>query len=1066
MSPDRQRGLVLPWFAALASFCAACASDSGSEPLDGDAAKRGLPSLSGREGVDTCETPQTGCSCEDDGAIVDCGKVSATHDDYVTCSMGKRTCVDGSWGECLGERRVQMDRPQPERSFMIQSLGSGAACPEGFDVCDPYCYKTDDTPGDSGAGGAFNDTTDGLKLTPSTATGCSTLSVTASSPSITVTQISPEVVATPVTLSAALDPACVGSPFDVVWTIDRFDIAQVTGSSSNDGQLTALRPVVGDVLVTAHAVGLSGSTTVSVKVNVLESPLTNDAADPNRPATATQVSALSAAGSGNSVAWLYPYANTYFPLGLPAPVLQYSYTSGVGGAVKATLRYPANSSAAAAKFNYSLIVKEENTVSQSAGVGPSTSSPQITIPAAAWSAFEQSARGADADLYIQRVNDTGSVETERRRTVHLVDGQLKGTVYYNSYSSLLGPPRAGAVLKINPGATAPQLAIQPSGKCTVCHTVSLDGSKIIAAGYRPEGPNYFNQSRRYDMNGGTLPSPTVLNSYNVASSDTENIPGDRFNFGAVWGNGGLYMTHGGNSATSGSPAPYGDKNWRAPPDFSKLYDPGNPSSALSVSGWSNISAVTPKFSPDGRKLAFGFWGGSGSTLACTPSSSGSCSSAGKLSAATAGTRLAIADFNCSPAPCTTSSTFTIDNARDLTPGVTQKVAWPAISPDNAAVIYQRQYRSSKALLSWSPSDVNTVAGALAELWISKVPPSSGTVAQPVQLKALNGLNGAGTSYLPTRSPYHVANASFPINQADNCAVSATVNGVNDTQLNYLPAFSPTSTRDHHWVVFTSRRMYGNIATDDPWDAEPTYDCNSRIPPTKKLWIAAVDKNFTPPNDPSHPAFYLPGQELKAGNSDGFWVTAACGAVGAACSTNDDCCGGTGAAPTARCDAVTSTCQNINECKAAGQGCATTADCCSGLLCSGSGTCTNPEYFTKQTYRREYVASCPAGTKVAWRFFEWQASIPESASIELAVQTRAADGDRYQPASPLALASIAASTDEAWEHGSSTADQVLSRAGIPSLDRLLVSMTFNPTSNGSATPELEAWRMLYDCMPAE
>jgi hypothetical protein len=1046
-------------------FVGACERKEGPTGLTDRPPLDTVPGHTGRPPADRCATPQTGCDCEE-GDVADCGKVTATYGDYVTCSMGERQCMDGAWSECKTERQEQVETLPAESRLRFAALGTGAACPDGFDPCDPYCRQTVDTPGNSGAGITFTDTSTGLKLAPSAAMGCGTLTVTASSPSMTVTQISPSVVATPVTLTASLSPACVTSPFSVVWTIDRFDLAQVTGTNSSNGLLTALRPYAGNVVVTAYAVGLSGSTTVAVKVNVLESPTTNTAAAPNKAATATQIGALIGAGATNSVTWLYPYANTYFPLGLPSPTLQYSYSSGAGGAVEATLRYPANATAATASFNYSLIVKEENTVSQSAGVALNTTNPQVTIPAAAWSAFEQSARNNDADLLVQRINGAGTVETENRRKIHFVNTQLKGTVYYNSYSSLLGPTKTGAVLKISPGATAPTLAIQPSGACTVCHTVNLDGSKIIAAGFRAGGPNYFNQSRRYDMTSGAFPAPAVLNNYNIASSDTENTLGDKFNFGAVWTNGSLYMTHGGNGSTSGSPAPYGDKNWRAPPDISRLYDPNNPGTSLTVAGWNNISAVTPKFSQDGTKLAFGFWGGSGTTLSCSPSSSASCSATGTLSAVTAGTRLAIADFNCSPSPCTSASSFTINNARDLTPLVTHKVAWPAISPDNSMVVYQRQYRSSKALLNWSPSDVNTVAGALAELWVSKVPATSSTAAQPLRLNALNGLNPDGiTSYLPTSSPYHVANADFTINQADSCGTTATALDVNDYQLNYLPAFSPTT--DNYWVVFTSRRMYGNVAADDPWDAEPGYTCNSGAPPAKKLWIAAVDKTWTYPTDPSHPAFYLPGQELKAGNSDGFWVNAACGAVATSCSTNDDCCGGTGAVPTARCDAVSSTCQAIVACKPAGQACASTADCCSGLICGGSGTCTNPDYYTQRSYQREFVAGCPSGTKVAWRFFEWQATIATGTSIALAVQTKALSTDTWRPTTALALGSISATTTgTTWVHGASTVDQVLTAAKIPSLERLLVTMTFNPRSDGSATPELEAWRMQYDCMPGE
>ena len=40
---------------------------------------------------------------------------------------------------------------------------------------------------------------------------------------------------------------------------------------------------------------------------------------------------------------------------------------------------------------------------------------------------------------------------------------------------------------------------------------------------------------------------------------------------------------------------------------------------------------------------------------------------------------------------------------------------------------------------------------------------------------------------------------------------------------------------------------------------------------KKLWVAAIDLNAPAGTDPRHPAFYLPAQELLAGNARGFWV---------------------------------------------------------------------------------------------------------------------------------------------------------------------------------------------------
>src|SRR5690606_24424282 len=122
-----------------------------------------------------------------------------------------------------------------------------------------------------------------------------------------------------------------------------------------------------------------------------------------------------------------------------------------------------------------------------------------------------------------------------------------------------------------------------------------------------------------------------------------------------------------------------------------------------------------------------------------------------LSSNSSGTRLVVVDFTCSSPPCTGSSTgWRVSNARDLTPGVGQRVAWPSFTPDGSSVVYQRQYRSSQDILSWTPSHIGTIGGALAELWISNVPANGSTSATPTRLSALNGLDGS-SSYLPERA---------------------------------------------------------------------------------------------------------------------------------------------------------------------------------------------------------------------------------------------------------------------------------------------------------------------------
>src|SRR5882724_10074828 len=54
--------------------------------------------------VTACNTPQEGCPCDNDADVVDCGSVVRHSGDYTACSMGQRTCTDGKWGACEGDK--------------------------------------------------------------------------------------------------------------------------------------------------------------------------------------------------------------------------------------------------------------------------------------------------------------------------------------------------------------------------------------------------------------------------------------------------------------------------------------------------------------------------------------------------------------------------------------------------------------------------------------------------------------------------------------------------------------------------------------------------------------------------------------------------------------------------------------------------------------------------------------------------------------------------------------------------------------------------------------------------
>jgi hypothetical protein len=93
--------------------------------------------------------------------------------------------------------------------------------------------------------------------------------------------------------------------------------------------------------------------------------------------------------------------------------------------------------------------------------------------------------------------------------------------------------------------------------------------------------------------------------------------------------------------------------------------------------------------------------------------------------------------------------------------------------------------------------------------------------------------------------------------------------------NYYPTASPVAAGGYFWVFFDSYRHYGNLGLQ------------------RQLWGTAVDisADGTYVTDPSHPPFYLTGQELGTGNHRAFTALDPCRKDGDTCTTGIDCCGG-------------------------------------------------------------------------------------------------------------------------------------------------------------------------------
>jgi hypothetical protein len=256
-----------------------------------------------------------------------------------------------------------------------------------------------------------------------------------------------------------------------------------------------------------------------------------------------------------------------------------------------------------------------------------------------------------------------------------------------------------------------------------------------------------------------------------------------------------------------------------------------------------------------------------------------------------------------------------------TPPTGMRIGYPAFLPDSTGLLFEHEVRKSD-----TDTLMVTRNSARSELWWLK----NDATPMPVPLKTLNGVGSAGTSYLPAGAQQH------GLNNVGN-EVS-----YDDTTLSYEPTVLPIVAGGYAWVVFTSRRMYGNQCVTDPWASQPeNYNLQDpAVAPTKKLWVAAIDLSSPAGMDPSHPAFYLPAQELTAGNSRGFWVLDPCRADGASCESGDQCCNG-------YCEPDPSNpasliCTNTVVCAGLQEKCTTAADCCDTTNACVNGFCAGSQ----------------------------------------------------------------------------------------------------------------------------
>ena len=720
-----------------------------------------------------------------------------------------------------------------------------------------------------------------------------------------------------------------GAQVAASWSIDRGELGAIDVKT---GVFTASGNFGGKATITAKFNGQEAHTTITINLKAFENGGTNAIPDAGADADAGNgtggLGGVGGDGFGGAVSQstidtlhgaatkddgltaLYPYDQTVWPRGILPPLLMWK--------PGATGKYDAVS------------IKLKETSYEFEGVYKTNNGDNFKnhpIPQQAWKALLASNGGEDVAVTLTFAKGDKAYGPINL-TWKIAAAPLKGIVYYNSYGTKLAENYdgaltsdsavkarfGGATLGVHVGSTDPVLVAgsNSDGKsgtgCRVCHSVAANGSVLITQRTTGEHRRFSTYDLRQPYGSGETPmSPE---GEDQAGDDAREVKAP-YAWSAIYPDGTMFLND--SSAGAGSTCPSTKENacitklsggGTTPAPGNTLWtvvagDAGAQTpQKVDTTGWAaGLRAAYPAFSPDGKGLAFTMYEGA--------------AGAGAVNQRTLG----YMPFD--PA----SKTWGAMTPLYTPPDVKHTALYPAFLPTNDAVIFEveteyngRDYGGTRARADTGSGDDST-HGAHGELWIVKMNADGTKTAT-----RLDKLNGKG--YIP---------------------LGATGSEHDDRDkeetLDYEPTVNPVVSGGYAWVVFTSRRLYGNVATQNPFFSDPRYHDLTKEPTTKKLWVAAIDLNAPAGTDPSHPAFYLPAQELLAGNSRGYWVVDPCKGDDSSCESGDECCGGY-CRPN---DSGALVCSNkVPSCAQEFEKCTTAADCCNSTSYSCiNGRCAVP-----------------------------------------------------------------------------------------------------------------------------
>ncbi len=233
----------------------------------------------------------------------------------------------------------------------------------------------------------------------------------------------------------------------VAWSRDNPSVGAIDGA----GLYAASGLSGGVVTISAKLGGVTATAPLIVKLHITQNP-------GNVPA-GTQGALQGATNPDAQITWAYPYDGTVLPRGLNEAPLMW-----IGGAA-ADLYYV-------------------HLLSKTFELETYTTAPasRYDFDATGWRKFTDSTAGA-AELKVARWNGTAAtLLIDHHYSVG--DGSMRGTIYYWAINT-------GRVMRIKPGASAPDDFLGPTVQCPSCHTVSANGSRLVMSeGNWPDTASY------------------------------------------------------------------------------------------------------------------------------------------------------------------------------------------------------------------------------------------------------------------------------------------------------------------------------------------------------------------------------------------------------------------------------------------------------------------------------------------------------------------------------------------------------------------------------------------------